>query len=299
MNEWARGLGMPILACSMLYFDGPAPAPSPIAQNVAAANTQVCLVAGLALTSLVLSEALFRVWRYPVACGLLLLLNPAWTVSVEHGDCGMLRAAAANVFTWAATLVVAVQIVDGVVRSRLMARNSNMRRRLLVVGIPGLILGVGLGLYVYFFGYPTWREPELRLPVGTVAVSPEDLDVYEAVLRYQIFNSAAAGRGTVPAYVQIRNLNPPPEFLERFRGHKPPVRAAERFRRGGVLYFLDAIKRTGEEAAEVDGGYYEGNLSGSDNTYYLIRKDGSWKVIRDVEHSISQSPPVHLPRTTG
>ena len=30
----------------------------------------------------------------------------------------------------------------------------------------------------------------------------------------------------------------------------------------------------GDNSAEVAGGYYEGNLSASGNTYYVVRKDG-------------------------
>jgi hypothetical protein len=132
------------------------------------------------------------------------------------------------------------------------------------------------------------------------SMSDEDWDICEAVLRHQIFNSAAAGRGTATAYVEVRGCNPTGAFLDRFQGHQPPVKAGSRFSRGsGVLYHISGIKRTGEDSAEVYGGYYEDSLSASGNTYYVVRKHGGWVVERDEMHWISRAPNKTLQQTAG
>jgi hypothetical protein len=122
----------------------------------------------------------------------------------------------------------------------------------------------------------------------TASLSDEEWDICEAVLRHQIFHSSAAGRGTATVYVEVQGDNPTGAFIDRFQGHQPPVRPGWwYFHSSGVLYRIGAIKRTGENSAEVSGGYYEGSLSASGNTYYVVRKDGKWVVERDQMNWIS------------
>ena len=84
------------------------------------------------------------------------------------------------------------------------------------------------------------------------SMSDEEWDICEAVLRHQIFNSAAGGRGTATAYVEVLGYNPTGAFLDRFQDHQPPVKAGWCFSAGsGVLYRIDAIERTGQDSAEV------------------------------------------------
>lgn len=142
------------------------------------------------------------------------------------------------------------------------------------------VLLVGLACAGYF----TYVWP-------TASMTDEEWDICEAVLRHQIFKSAAAGRGKAAAYVKVQGRNPTGAFLDRFRDHEPPVRAGWQFSfRGGVQYHIGVIERMGEDAAAVSGGYYEGNLSASGNIYYVVRKDGKWVVERDERHWISQAP---------
>jgi hypothetical protein len=149
-----------------------------------------------------------------------------------------------------------------------------MRRRKYVI-VALLMVGVAIAGY---FAYAT----------RTASLSDEEWDICEAVVHYQIFHSAAGGRGTATAYVEVQGRNPTGTFLERFRGNHPPVRPGWQFFWGsGVLYQTGGIKRTGEDSAEVYGGYYEGSLSASGNTYYLVRKDGMWAVERGEMHWIS------------
>lgn len=152
---------------------------------------------------------------------------------------------------------------------------TDMRRYILAAIVVGVVVAVS------YFAYST----------RSASLSNDEWDICEAVLRHQIFNSAAGGRGTATAYVSILGLNPSSEFLKRFVGHRPPVRPGSQFVEGwGVLYSIHEIRRTGDKSAEVSGGYYEGNLSSSGNTYYLIRQDGKWIVERDRMHWISAAP---------
>jgi hypothetical protein len=157
------------------------------------------------------------------------------------------------------------------------------RRKYIVKYIVAAVIDVSAAV-AGFFAYAT----------RTASLPDEEWDICEAVLRHQIFHSAAGGRGTATAYVEIQGRNPTAAFLDRFQEHQPPVKPGWRFFRGnrffrgsGVLYQIGGIKRTGEDSAEVYGGYYEGSLSASGNTYYLVRKDGKWVVERDEMHWIS------------
>src|SRR3954466_8691414 len=122
-----------------------------------------------------------------------------------------------------------------------------MRRRKYIL-LAVLLVGVTIaGCFVY--------------ATRTASLSGEEWDICEAVLRHQIFHSAAGGRGTATAYVEVQGRNPTGAFLDRFQGHQPPVKPGWRFSWGnGVLYQIGGIKRTGEDSAEVYGGYYEGGL---------------------------------------
>lgn len=76
--------------------------------------------------------------------------------------------------------------------------------------------------------------------------------------------------------------------MKRFIGHKPSVKKASECetkpekgvvdKKTGehVLVFpIAEIKWVSDSEVEVSGGYYEGSLSASSNTYYLKKKDGS------------------------
>jgi hypothetical protein len=53
------------------------------------------------------------------------------------------------------------------------------------------------------------------------------------------------------------------------------------------MFNTGAIKWVSPTEVEIAGGYYEGILSASGNTYYLEKDDGKWKVLKDVLHWIS------------
>jgi hypothetical protein len=104
--------------------------------------------------------------------------------------------------------------------------------------------------------------------------------VCEAVFRYQFQHNASAAQQRAKAYfLTVRGSDPPAEFLRRFARHTPPVKRGSQFRAGGGLQFrIDSFKWTGDNTAEVRGGYYEGNLSASGNTFRVQKTDSGWKV---------------------
>gem|GEM_PF-3393868 len=55
----------------------------------------------------------------------------------------------------------------------------------------------------------------------------------------------------------------------------------------GLLFDLGEIRWISDDTVEIDGGYYEGGLSASGNTYFLKKKTGKWIVERDRMHWIS------------
>jgi hypothetical protein len=156
---------------------------------------------------------------------------------------------------------------------------------LLVATVGAAIFALIGGVYYYLWIAPQdWFVPPTRM----IELSHEEMEIYEAVLRYQIFHSAAGGRGTASAFVMICDQNPSKAFLKRFESHSPSVDSAQRFRGSlSVLYILGPIDRASDDIATVSGGYYEGSQSASGNTYHLIRIDGIWKVVKDEMHWIS------------
>src|SRR5262249_10974079 len=97
-------------------------------------------------------------------------------------------------------------------------------RRWKYIVVAAVVAGVAIAGY---FAYAT----------RTASLWDEEWDICEAVLRHQIFHSAAGGRGTATAYVEVQGRNPTGAFLDRFQGHQPPVKAGWRFSLGSrVLY---------------------------------------------------------------
>ena len=110
-------------------------------------------------------------------------------------------------------------------------------------------------------------------------------DILEAVFRYQFEHNASAIRQNAEKYCLAlaggERLDA--EFLRRFAGNQPLVVAADQCdRRSGRNLFFQAKIETWESDREavVRGGYYEGNLSSSRETYRVVWEDGRW-VVRD------------------
>ena len=108
------------------------------------------------------------------------------------------------------------------------------------------------------------------------------LAICETVFRYLFEHNASAAQQNAAAYfLSINQQDAPAELLDRFVGHSPPVKPGSQFREGNGLKFrIDTINWLDKRTVEIEGGYYEGNVSASGNTYVLRRQKGSWRVIK-------------------
>jgi hypothetical protein len=117
----------------------------------------------------------------------------------------------------------------------------------------------------------------------------EKVDICEAVFRYQFAHNASGQQQKAAAYfLQVRNQDLGPALFDRFGSHIPPVRKGSEFSTGsGLKFYIKKIYQLGKHSAIVSGGYSEGPLSASGNTYKLSRTHGQWQVDEDVRHWIS------------
>lgn len=80
--------------------------------------------------------------------------------------------------------------------------------------------------------------------------------------------------------------------MKRFKDHQPPVRKGSEITNRprdlkGLMFRINAIKRITPNKVEVEGGYYEGPLSSSGNTYTVRRIKKKWIVTHDEMQWIS------------
>jgi hypothetical protein len=135
-------------------------------------------------------------------------------------------------------------------------------------------------------------------PVASESQEHMELDILEAVYRYQLEHNAsgAAAQGRVEYYFLslAGRKDPPPELLARFVDHDPPVAPVSSanpngrygVRHGengglGVILETTDVRWLDEHTVKVRGGYYEASLSSSDNVYRVEQKNGVWKVVKD------------------
>jgi hypothetical protein len=139
--------------------------------------------------------------------------------------------------------------------------------------------------------------PSGAAPPGNAA---EEWNVREATFRYQFRKNHSALQQHAGAYClsirreNLKDADPPAEFMKRFDGSMPPVKKLSdcvltdrgvvdrRTGMPGLIFRTGVIKSMSDTEAEIAGGYSEHNRSGSGNTYYLKKVDGRWKVINDV-----------------
>jgi hypothetical protein len=126
-----------------------------------------------------------------------------------------------------------------------------------------------------------------------------------AVFRYQFDHNVSGQKTNAGVYCLSLSLagqepiDPSEELVAAFRTHEPPVKPqsqCETSTRGvfdrqtsrqGLMFYIDQIKRTSETEAVVSGGYYEGGLSGSGNSYHVVRRGDEWTVTGDQMFFIS------------
>jgi hypothetical protein len=142
------------------------------------------------------------------------------------------------------------------------------------------------------------------------SISNKENDIREVVFRYQFGNNESGQQQSTKIYfISVMSKpdssaswiygDPDPELLRRFDGNVPLVKPyslctlsvfgvfdRESGQRG-LLFRTSEIRWISDDEVEVDGGYFEGGLSASGNTYYLKRENGRWVVTRDVLHWIA------------
>lgn len=140
-------------------------------------------------------------------------------------------------------------------------------------------------------------------PKPPVALTINEADIYEAVFRHQFGCKASPTQHSAGSYfIQIQGADPTDTFIQRFSAQTSPVKRASEARHArnsgiydrqtgkmSLIFELGAIRWIGKNSVEVEGGYYEGNLSSSGNTYRLIRQGNKWKVSKDTMNYISDS----------
>jgi hypothetical protein len=132
--------------------------------------------------------------------------------------------------------------------------------------------------------------------VSTLSV---DDQVREAVFRHLFAHNGSGSRDRAAVYFLSlgdvdKPQDPSPALMARFAQHRPRVEAISRARVGfeegvrhrdtgerGLVFGVNTIKRVSDDVVEVEGGYYEGNLSASGNFYRVERKAGVWVVTDD------------------
>jgi hypothetical protein len=153
----------------------------------------------------------------------------------------------------------------------------------------------------------------LLLLLGFTSFSPaadanrlnQEDDIREAVFRHQFDHNASGQQKSAHAYclavlVNGKDADPSDQFMQRFSHHKPPVRKASACHwtsiqivenytgRSALLFRVSKIIWASATEVTVDGGYDEGNVSSSGNTYTVRKQNGKWAVTSDQMNVISE-----------
>jgi len=143
-----------------------------------------------------------------------------------------------------------------------------------------------------------------RFAVDATATRQE-LDIYEAVFRWQFVHNASALQQRAQLYfiaVGENDTDASDELLQRFAGHSPPVRKLSDSHRvqgqgirdkktgaKGVAFRATIMQWLSDTTVIVRGGYEEGELSASGNTYTVMKEHGQWHVTKDILDFISRT----------
>jgi hypothetical protein len=165
-----------------------------------------------------------------------------------------------------------------------------MRRRTYIVAAV-LLLVVAVLLAVWL--YPNRNRSSIARSEPPAIMQDRESqipEIYEAVFRHLFQHNVSGAQQNAKGYfLTINGDDPTLEFLKRFEKHKPPVAAGSTFKvlEGGLKFRIDSLKWIDDDTAELQGGYYEGNLSASTNLYRVARKDGRWIVVEDQQQWVS------------
>ena len=133
--------------------------------------------------------------------------------------------------------------------------------------------------------------------------SDEELEVQQAVLRYQFEYNAAAGKYDIFCVAigdREASLDAPTKLIEGLNdANRKVVKFAACDENDGngvierasgkpaLILRVAQVKWLAKNEAVVDGGYYEASLSSSGNTYHLKKIDGIWRVKKNELNWIS------------
>ena len=140
---------------------------------------------------------------------------------------------------------------------------------------------------------------------GNDNATRQELDIYEAVFRWQFVHNASAQQQRAQVYfiaIGEKDTDPSDDFLQRFAGHDPPVRkwSDSHYVQGqgildkktgarGLAFHATITQWLSDNTVIVRGGYEEGELSASGNTYTVMKENGTWKVTKDTLDFISRN----------
>lgn len=121
-------------------------------------------------------------------------------------------------------------------------------------------------------------------PTSAPSHTAAEPEIFEAIFRYQFDHNASGIQKKADRYCLSLpgEKSPDAAFLQRFAGHQPPVLAADECERrsGKSLFFrINKLDWHKDNEAWVRGGYFEGNLSSSVESYRVLLKDGKWVVV--------------------
>jgi hypothetical protein len=136
-------------------------------------------------------------------------------------------------------------------------------------------------------------------------ISEED-HIREAVFLYQFDHNASGLQKHAHAYcifvtINDRRVDPSNGFLKRFAHHKPPVRKGSachwtdvqvvenRMGRPALVFTVGKITWLSDNEVKREGGYEEGNVSSSAESYAVNRQSGKWVVTEGPTMVISKN----------
>ncbi len=144
--------------------------------------------------------------------------------------------------------------------------------------------------------YPS-KPKTPKTPEQTGPTQAEDeANITEAVLRYQFEHYLSSSDLGPSAYFvgfgsSSSPKDPSAEFLKRFDGNNPPVKAASACKRAaggavtdkttnkpGVLFRVERLKWLSKDSAEVQGGITESTKKTTTESWRAARAAGSWSV---------------------
>ncbi len=120
-------------------------------------------------------------------------------------------------------------------------------------------------------------------------VNSGNLDLYEAVIRFQIKSWQQAAHTYC---IKINGIDPDPALLQRLRPlHVKGVSACQKRSekqsmdivdgkmKGSVIFNVAAFRSMSESEVEVEGGYVCGNLCMAQGVYRVVREGSGWQVV--------------------